>query len=195
MTRYGSAPQKAQKIAGEGPDRCAGSCTFWGVRSRLSGGMSLFFSNKVVRLFLAVSVSIWMAGGCLFGCSNSVMAADVVVDSVPTTVAGESCHSAQAHHCCAAKEATRKVVRNVTQPAGLPSFAPGPHDMMKDCPLAVNATAATSRSSTQASDPGRIAEAVLPSFEKHVARSDNDTVVSFRPNRGPTHLRFCVFLI
>ena len=39
--------------------------------------MSLFLSNKAVRLLLAISVSIWMAGGCLFGCSNAAMAADV----------------------------------------------------------------------------------------------------------------------
>ncbi len=36
--------------------------------------MSLFFSNKAVRLLLSISVSIWMAGGCLFGCSNTTMA-------------------------------------------------------------------------------------------------------------------------
>ena len=157
--------------------------------------MSLFFSNKVVRLLLAVSVSIWMAGGCLFGCSNGVMAADVVEDSVPTVEAADSCHAAQSHHCCTAKKTKKQVIRNLRQPVGLPSFAPGPHDMMKDCPLAVNATAATSKSSTNAPDPGRTPVALLPSFEKQIAREDNISVVSFLPNRGPTHLRCCVFLI
>jgi hypothetical protein len=157
--------------------------------------MNLFFSNKVVRLLLAISVSTWMAGGCLFGCSNSVMAAGEVEESVPTIEAGESCHAVQSHHCCAAKKPKKQVVRNVQQPVGLPTFAPGPHDMMKDCPLAVNATAATSKSSAHASDPGRSPVAVLPSFEKQTARADNSSVVSFLPNRGPTHLRLCVFLI
>src|SRR5215510_4117401 len=157
--------------------------------------MSLFFSNRMVRLLLVFSVSIWMAGGCLFGCSNSAIAADVVEESIPTTEAGESCHAVQSHHCCAAKKPGKKVVRNLTQPVGLPSFAPGPHDMMKDCPLAVNATAATSKSSAHASDPGRTPVAVLPSFEKQTTRVDNNSVVSFLPNRGPTHLRCCVFLI
>ncbi len=165
------------------------------VRSRLPSRMSLFFSNKLVRLLLAISISIWMAGGCLFGCSNTVMAEGVVEDSIPTIEAGESCHSAQSHHCCAAKKTKKQIVRNLRQPAGLPSFAPGPHDMMKDCPLAVNATAATSKSSTQASDPGRVPVAVLPSFEKQTTRADNSSVVSFLPNRGPTHLLCCVFLI
>lgn len=157
--------------------------------------MSLFLSNKLVRLLLAISVSIWMAGGCLFGCSNGVMAAGVDEDSVPTVEAGESCHSAQSHHCCAAKKTKKQVVRNLRQPAGLPSFAPAPHDMMKDCPLAVNTTAATSKSSTHATDPGRTPVAVLPSSEKQTSRADNSFVVSFLPNRGPTHLRCCVFLI
>ena len=157
--------------------------------------MSLFLSNKLVRLLLVISVSIWMAGGCLFGCSNGVMAADIVEDSVPTIEAGESCHSAQSHHCCAPKKTKKQAARNVKQPVGLPSFAPGPRDMMKDCPLAVNATAATSKSSTHASDPGRTPVAVLPSFEKQTTRADNVSVVSFLPNRGPTHLRCCVFLI
>jgi len=156
--------------------------------------MSLFLSNKLVRLLLAISVSIWMAGGCLFGCSNSAMAAAVDEDSVPTIEAGESCHSAESHHCCAAKKTKKQVVRKLRQPVGLPSFAPGPRDMMKDCPLAVNATAATSKSSTHASDPART-PAVLPRFEKQTARADNISVVSFLPNRGPTHLRCCVFLI
>ena len=157
--------------------------------------MSLFFSNRVVRLLLAISVSFWMAGGCLFGCSNSVMAAEAVEDSIPTVEAGESCHSAQAHHCCATKNPKKHVAHNLRQPVGLPIFAPGPHDMMKDCPLAVNATAATSKSRAHASDPERTPVAVLPSFEKQTARADNDSVVSFLPNRGPTHLRCCVFLI
>lgn len=157
--------------------------------------MNLIFSNKVVRLMLAISVSIWMAGGCLFGCSNSVMAAGAVEDSVPTIEAGESCHAVQSHHCCATKKPKKQVVRNLRQPVGLRTFAPAPQDLMKDCPLAVNATAATSKSSAHASDPGRTPVAVLPSFEKQTARTDNSSVVSFLPNRGPTRLRCCVFLI
>ena len=163
-------------------------------KSRLPGRMSLLFSNRVVRLLLAFSISIWMAGGCLFGCSNSAIAADVVEEAVQTTEAGESCHAMQSHHR-AGKEPKKQAVRNLRQPAGLPSFAPGPHDSMKDCPLALNSTAATSKNSTQAPDPGRTPVAVLPSFEKQTASADNASVVSFLPNRGPTHLRCCVFLI
>jgi len=156
--------------------------------------MRLFFANKMVRLFLAVMVSIWMAGGCLLGCSNSLLAAGVD-DSIPTVEAGESCHSVQSDHCCSAKKPKKQVVRNVRQPIDLPSFVPGPHDAMKDCPLAVNATAATSKRSTHMPDPGRVAVTALPSLDRQVAQVDNVSVVSFLPNRGPTHLRCCVFLI
>lgn len=157
--------------------------------------MSLFFANKVVRLVLAINVSIWMAGGCLFGCSNSVMAAGVVDDSTPTIEAGESCHAVESHHCCSPKKAKKQVTTTVRHPVGLPSFVPGPNDLMKDCPLAVNATAATSKSSMHVPDPGRVPTAALPSLNEQTAHAKNVSVVSFLPNRGPTHLRCCVFLI
>jgi|ERR1051325_2668326 hypothetical protein len=157
--------------------------------------MSRFFANRMMRLLVALSISIWMAGGCLFGCSNSVMAADVVADSMPMIEAGESCHAVQSHHCCAAKKAKKQVVRTARQPVGLPSLMPAPHDLMKDCPLVVNATAATSKNSTHVPDSGRVPVAALPSLGEQTAQSDNISIVSFLPNRGPTHRRCCVFLI
>ena len=157
--------------------------------------MSRFFGNKAVRLLLALAVSVWMAGGCVLGCSNGVMAADLASDSVQTVEAGESCHTVQSHHCCSAPEPKKKAARNLRQPIGLPSFLPAPRDLMTDCPLAVNATAATSKNTTQGSDPGPVPAADLPSVERQTISSNNVTVVSFLPNRGPTHLRCCVFLI
>jgi hypothetical protein len=154
--------------------------------------MSLFFSNKAVRLLLSISVSIWMAGGCLFGCSNTTMAAE---NSANTIEAGESCHAARSHDCCAPQKPEKQTATTVKQPEGVTSFAPAPRGMMKDCPLVVNATAATSKNSTHVPDPGRVSLAVLPRFEKQTEPADNTLVVSFLPNRGPTHLRCCVFLI
>jgi hypothetical protein len=90
------------------------------------------FSNKAVRLLLAVSVSMWMAGGCMFGCANTAMGA------------------------------------GVTQ---------------------------STKNSMHVPDPGRGPIAALPSFEKQIAPTDNTLVAPFLPNRGPTHLRCCVFLI
>lgn len=130
------------------------------------------FSNKAVRLLLAVSISIWMAGGCLFGCANTAVAqsGEKVID------APMSCHAKRSHS------------------SGL-AFVPSPSGTMSECPLVVNSTAVTSKNSTYVPDPGRAPVAALPSFEKQVEYTDNTLVAPFLPNRGPTHLRCCVFLI
>lgn len=156
--------------------------------------MSLFFSNKAVRLLLSISVSVWMAGGCLFGCSNT-MAAE---NAVPTIEAGESCHtasSAPSHNCCSSPNPKKQTARKVTQPEGVTSLVPAPRGMMQDCPLSVNAMAATSKSSSSVPEPGRTSVALLPQLEKQIQPPDNTLVVPFLPNRGPTHLLCCVFLI
>jgi len=130
------------------------------------------FSNKAVRFLLAVSVSIWMAGGCMFGCANSTMASESVMN------AGHSCHG-----------------KHLQQLAGVPSFVPSPRGMMNECPLVVNSTAVTSKNSFHVPDPGRGPIAALPSFEKQIGHSDNTLVAPFLLDRGPTRLRCCVFLI
>ena len=135
------------------------------------------FSNKAVRLLLAVSVSIWMAGGCMFGCANSTMGAEMAQSREKVIDAGMSCHAKHSHV------------------AGMPSFVPSPQGMMSECPLVVNSTAVTSKNSTHVPDPGRGPIAALPSFEKQISHTDNLLVAPFRPDRGPTHLRCCVFLI
>ena len=81
--------------------------------------MSLFFSNKVVRLLLSISVSIWMAGGCLFGCSNTTMAAETADNSAQTIEAGESCHAARsAHDCCASQKPKKQTTTRKVNAAG-----------------------------------------------------------------------------
>ena len=161
--------------------------------------MSLFFSNKAVRkvvqLSLSISVSIWMAGGCLFGCSNMTMAAETD-DSALTIEAGESCQAPRSgHDCCASQKPGKRSTRTIKQPEGLLSFAPTPSGMMNDCPLVTNATAATSKNSSHVPDPGRASVATLPQLERQNQTPDNAHVVPFQPNRGPTHLLCCVFLI
>jgi hypothetical protein len=156
--------------------------------------MSLFFSTKVVRLLLSISVSIWMAGGCLFGCGNSTMAAEI--DDSTTIEAGESCHTVRSgHECCASQKPKKQSPRKVKQPEGVTSFAPTPRGMMNDCPLVTNATAATSKNTTNVPDPERTSVSTLPQLEKQTQTPDNALVVPVRPNRGSTHLLCCVFLI
>jgi hypothetical protein len=157
--------------------------------------MSSFLSNKVVRLLLSFSVSVWMAGGCLFGCSNAVGASHQVQDSVETVVAAESCHAERSHDCCSGNKTQKQSVKNSKQPEGLRSLAPVPRGMMKDCPLVANSTAATSKSSTYLPDRGRDPVTYLTHFERQTQEVDNTPLVPFLPNRGPTHLRCCVFLI
>ena len=128
-----------------------------------------------MRLLLSVTVSIWMAGGCLFGCSGTAAAA-APQHHAQTVVAHKSCHQAK-------------------QSTNVPAFAPPPREMMKECPLVVNATAATSKNSGHLPDPGRGAVSVLPLIEKTTVQSNTSLVVAYLPNRGPTHLRCCVFLI
>jgi len=129
-----------------------------------------------MRLLLALSVSMWMAGGCLFGCFSNT-------GSSQTVVATESCHSHTAH--------------KATQPRVLSSssVAPTPRGMTQDCPLAVNATAVTSKSSGKLPAPGRVAVATLPLIESTAEYSNASLVTHVPPNRGPTYLRCCVFLI
>src|SRR5215213_7108144 len=156
------------------------------------------FSNKAIRLLLAVSVSIWMAGGCLFGCANTTIGAEVSRDSENTVEAAASCHAKRSHDCCTAVKAApkKRVTSNLKrQLGGVPSFVPGPRGMMNECPLVVNSTAVTSKNSTHVPDPGRAPIAALPSFEKQAAHTDDTLVAPFVPYRGPTHLRCCVFLI
>jgi hypothetical protein len=156
----------------------------------------LLFSDKAIRLLLAVSVSIWMAGGCLFGCANRTMGAEVSHDSRNTVDTTLSCHAKQAHHCCTPPKPKKHVASNFKQQLDdAAAFVVPPGGMMNECPLVVNSTAATSKNSTHVPDPARAAIAALPRFEKQRQQTNNTRIVSFLPNRGPTHLRCCVFLI
>lgn len=162
--------------------------------------MALFI--KFTRLLLAVSVSVWMAGGCLFGCSNTnAMAAEATQSSA--AAGDENCRAPQAHSCCtrpvAQKQKTKakKSLRLSKElfaalPAG--TVTAPPHGM-SDCPLLANNTAATSKSNGSQTDPGRMPVAVLPSIESLNEQSPVTIAASHVPNRGPTHLRCCVFLI
>jgi hypothetical protein len=158
-------------------------CACPGFWSRLHPTMFSLFSSKAVRLLLSVGVSIWIAGGCLFGCTGTVAGAE---HEPQTVVEGHSCHAAQQKNIAAHAQ---------QQPKGVPSFAPAPRGIPKDCPLAVSSTAATSKNSGHVPDPGRAPVFALPLIEKTFVPLKTSVAVGFLPNRGPTHLRCCVFLI
>ncbi len=142
--------------------------------------MISFLSIKAVRLALVFGVSIWMAGGCLLGCSTTAMAAYVQPDDSLTITATPSCHS---------KHQTTK------PPTGVPAFMPGPRGSMTDCPLAVGATAAISKSSNQLPHPGTGAVVGLAVVETRTVQLVSSSLTPIPPNRGPTYLRCCVLLI
>jgi hypothetical protein len=153
------------------------------------------FSSKAVRLLLSISVSIWMAGGCLFGCTSNASGAEIPQAAANVIEPGNSCHAKRSHECCAAAKPKpkKRVASNLKQ--GEPFFVPSPRGMMNDCPLVVNSTAVTSKNSAYVADPGSGPVAALLSLEKQSEHTDHNLVGSFLLNRGPTHLRCCVFLI
>ena len=177
--------------------------------------MYLALVSKAARLLLAVSVSVWMAGGCLFGCSNGeVMAAEVSSDAneASAVVSGESCDRTRQHDCCtrpnaqkpkAKKQAARRATETVTgiratqanRLATSQSALTGLSHGMKDCPLMTNATAVTAKSNGDLPDPSPSSIAVLPAIKNTSEQIQFTPLRSYLPNRGPTHLRCCVFLI
>lgn len=177
--------------------------------------MYLALVNKAARLLLAVSVSVWMAGGCLFGCSNGeVMAAEVSPEGNESSaaVSGESCDRTRQHDCCTRPNVQKPKVRKqvarqssatratgqAARTTGLttsPSVLTGLPHGMKDCPLMTNATAVTAKSNGNLPDPGPSSIAVLPAVKNTNEQIEFTPVRSYLPNRGPTHLRCCVFLI
>ena len=169
--------------------------------------MKLTLVIKLSRLLLALCVSVWMAGGCLFGCSGSeVLAAEVSSEANESSaaVSDESCNVSRQHDCCtrpmtqkrkAVKTPiARRQPRPINQPVYNSSLAGIPHGM-KDCPLMTNGTAVTVKSSGNLPDPGNVSVAVLPAIKHTREQTQFTPDRSYLPNRGPTHLRCCVFLI
>ncbi|HKR14996.1 MAG TPA: hypothetical protein VJT15_23225 [Pyrinomonadaceae bacterium] len=163
--------------------------------------MSFLVSLKVVRLLLAFSVSLWLAGGCLFGCSKMAMAAPAP-GSDAAAVEGDSCHAEKAHDCCAKQKAPKQNPVPVSQTEtllaqtqGLASLASFPHGSAGDCPLVINSTAITSKNNSNSPAPAYASNAALPLSESDGEIPQKHVVAPLLPNRGPTYLRCCVFLI
>jgi hypothetical protein len=155
--------------------------------------MSFLVSLKVVRLLLTVCVSLWLAGGCLLGCGNAAMAAQS--DDEQAAVEAPSCHAARQHHCCAKPKPAKRSAIDPKLTESLLALASLPRGVMNDCPLAMGATAITAKASSNSPESDQAGKPALPFAagnrelpQKHFA----DPLV---PNRGPTYLRCCVFLI
>jgi hypothetical protein len=159
--------------------------------------MSFLVSQKALRLLLAISVSVWLAGGCLFGCGATAMAADVSSEAEQAAVEGESCHAPGSHDCCAKPKPAKQTKVKVKVDLNLNEKLAGVSSLprrMGDCPLMIGATAVVSKSSVS---PELIAATTepLPLAVIDDKLTQRHVVDPFLPNRGPTYLRCCVFLI
>lgn len=185
---------------------------------RLSIEMRFLSSIRIVRVALALTVALWMAGaGCLLGCENitvveaSKEAMSPASPSQPANVSilvvsGDACAAMHSHDCCAGR-AARSAAKSAapsksaanSNPATLVSSvvvglgAPSP--AMMDCPLSVNATAALSKASPdqlRGALPLTPPNSTPPHVQEHTMALTPPLVL---PNRGHTYLRCCVFLI
>jgi hypothetical protein len=157
--------------------------------------MSLPLSIKAIRSVLVIAVSLWMAGGCLFGCSSNAMGAEVSHPQPATldhAVAHHGCHAVRSSspaHASGPAQAGNHPLTGSAALAGLP------HGMNGECPLAMSATAVASKQSSSAPEQARNQVAALPKIESGAEPTHPTFEFSFLPNRGPTYLRCCVFRI
>jgi hypothetical protein len=179
--------------------------------------MRFFSSIKILRVVLALTVALWMAGaGCLLGCENNIAAAasDAPLPNASTIVAsGEACASSRGHDCCAksrtsgarsmhgsnhhgVEPATRAGQKSTDANArGLASSLGTVPRSMESCPLAVNATAVLSKAGGEQSNPiVAIAQLDAPRLNSQLQTIALSSPLRL-PNRGHTYLRCCVFLI
>jgi hypothetical protein len=134
----------------------------------------------------------------MLGCGNSVSAAErhraESADVSQVVIAGDACASAHSHDCCAKQRARKTTAKRSSNPEVLLAAVPSPMGM-EDCPLAVNATAAISKPSGEQAIPDTALLDSLPLIQGAGRRSNIASTTPLVPNRGPTYLRCCVFLI
>jgi hypothetical protein len=154
-----------------------------------------FLALKVVRLLLTVSVSIWLAGGCLMSCGTMATAAQRGEDQA--AVEADSCQAAQEHHCCSkAKPVKQTAAIDPKVTESLLALATLPRAPMGDCPLAMSAaTAIAAKASSNSADSDQTTNAPVPLTAGNRELRQKHFAVPLVPNRGPTYLRCCVFLI
>lgn len=155
--------------------------------------MTFLVSLKVVRLFLTVCVSVWLAGGCLLGCGNMAMAASQ--NREQAAVEAPSCHSAQEHHCCSQPKPAKQSAIDPSLTESLLALTSVPRSSMSECPLAMSATAITAKANSNSPELNQTTKTDLPHTAANRELRQAHFAIPLVPNRGPTYLRCCVFLI
>jgi hypothetical protein len=151
---------------------------------------------RTLRATLALCVSLWMAGaGCLWGCSNTTYAAtdshQSHAEETQTVEAGSSCHKPK-HDCCAKESVTAE---SKSADSSVDPFIATLPQGMKDCPMAVSATAVTSKHTNDAQNSDRAPTKLIAAYKVESKRVSPNLVPQYFLNRGPTYLRCCSFLI
>lgn len=184
------------------------------IKGYTSFQMRLLASFRIIRVTLAFAVALWMAGaGCLLGCENNVASATTGGDhhAKPSALvaSGEVCaaHGASAKRAANSNTAKHNVKSFNSNSAATPANATdsfgntqalavaGGSSSMMNCPLAVNATAALSKSG-----PDNVDGSFAVAKASELPADSLEQVIPFArpprlPNRGHTYLRCCVFLI
>jgi hypothetical protein len=168
--------------------------------------MRFLASIRIVRVALALAVALWMAGaGCLLGCEGMMTAAapsePATSESSLTVIAsGDACASMRSHDCCAAKKRAKASAETKHAPEKVSATAvrelvSETSTLMKDCPLAFNATAALSKSNHDLSNNALLltrASGFVPQLNEQATPLSPPLRL---PNRGHTYLTCCSFLI
>ena len=153
--------------------------------------------KKILRFLLVITVSLWMAGaGCWMGCRNEAQASSLnLQSSTETIVAQDSCASAS-HHCCARNKARQTSASNPVDVQLQHQLLALPSPMFGNCPMAVNASAVSVKVGTELSKAPLTRAVETPTADtSSVSRTYFGFDQPHLLNRGPTHLRCCVFLI
>ena len=164
---------------------------------------------KILRLLLATTLSLWVAGaGCILGCEGMIASAASGLlfesthhsDKGPAVVAsGHACSSGEtnkSHDCCKKNSETVKPAASPqNSDASIFELSGSTSGAMNGCPLAVSRASVVvkTRGSDFESAPA-LARSILPEL-KTAERTAPLSPPLRLPNRGHTYLRCCVFLI
>ncbi|HZI62270.1 MAG TPA: hypothetical protein VFD62_16265 [Pyrinomonadaceae bacterium] len=110
-------------------------------------------------------------------------------------VEGESCQSAQEHHCCSKPKPAKQSTIDPKLTESLLSLATLPRGPMGDCPLSISATAIAAKANTNSPASEQTTNATLSLSTGNREQRQKHFSVPLVSNRGPTYLRCCVFLI
>src|SRR5687768_3117990 len=162
--------------------------------------MRQFSFIKLVRLILATSLSLWVAGaGCILGCEGMIASAASggSIESThhseqgPTVVAsGHACSSGEAkkaHDCCkknAVKAKPAKPLKNVD--VKLFELSGSSSGAMNSCPLAVSRASAVAKTRESDSNSAPVAtQSILPGLNSAELTAPLSSPLRL-PNRGHT---------